>query len=152
MNPETPPIPGLDFETMQVLFRAIAMREGSAKEISERFNVPIPVLKALVDSNRTTLQAIRDSKQGDVTPAQLEELWISQKAERLKRYETIANQLYRNVIGGNLLGSEYATALRELRSYMQAVAHELGQLMNRGSGDAEGDTLNVSISGMDNLR
>lgn len=135
---------------MHALLRAIALKEGKAKEISARFDIPIPVLKALVEQNKEVLQAIRDSKKGDITPAELDELWISQKYERLRRYQAVADRLYDVAMNE----PPDSTALRELRSYMQAVAHELGQLMNRGSGESEGDTLNVSISGvdMDNLR
>ncbi len=59
------------------------------------------------------------------------------------------------LMNSSLSASELSTAVRELRSYMQLAANELGQLLHRGAGDAgDGSYLSVDINGvnMENLR
>lgn len=81
-----------------------------------------------------------------VSPADLAELWISKKTERLKRYQIIADLLFTMAAAG----STDATVLRELRSFMRYAAEELGQLLHRGSGDMpENSTVNYTLPGVD---
>lgn len=149
------------------LINAIANREGTARQIALWYGTTVPKLRKFVEDNKGELEQARlkiKSEEGEereeerqdnlVTPNELDELWITKKAERLGKYQEIANGLYYDLKAGNLAGTEYATALRELRSYMAAVANELGQLLHRGAGDSGTDTLSVDIQGidMDNLR
>jgi regulatory protein YycH of two-component signal transduction system YycFG len=88
-----------------------------------------------------------------VTPTQLDDLWITNKFERLLRLQTIADGLYQAMVNQQLFTD--AVLVREYRSYLQLVANELGQLLHRGSGDSgTGDTMTVDIQGvnMDSLR
>ena len=164
-------------EERDALVIALATREGTAKEISLWYGMTVTELRAFADANWRELQAARnsylaqtpdypepadaeestdddeeedESTRDQVTPTQLDELWITSKFDRLLRYQIIADQLYKKVKEGGSVGSEYATELRELRSYMLAAANELGQLLHRGAGDAaSGDTLGIEITGID---
>lgn len=147
----------------QELVIAIASREGTARELAERFGYTTKELRAFVDENKKAILYARISledqeeeateedlaalERGDVvTPAQLDELWISKKIARLTRYETIANKLYADA----MTSSPDSTVLRELRAYMNAAAQELGQLLHRGAGDSgTGDKLTVHMVGVD---
>lgn len=73
-------------------------------------------------------------------------LWIGNKNERLKRAQDIAEKLYDSLT----LDGLDAVTLREFRAYLMYAANELGQLLNRGSGDtASGETLSVEFTGID---
>jgi hypothetical protein len=91
----------------------------------------------------------RPSDSGTVLPADLSELWIGNKTERLRRLQEIAEISYRDIMHGDLAGAELATATREFRSYLMLAANELGQLLNRGAGDSgEGTYLSVELNGV----
>lgn len=92
-----------------------------------------------------------DENPAEVTPQQLADLWITSKFERLKRMQQVAEVTEKLIgYGTQLAPAELATAIREYRSYMMLAANELGQLLHRGAGDSgEGDSLNVSIQGVD---
>lgn len=130
---------------LNALMRAIALKEGNAREISQRFGVPVPQLKAFVASNRDELATIREAYDRNVSIEDLDKLWITQKTERLQRYQAVADKLYTEI----MQGSRDSTDLREFRSYLAACANELGQLLHRGAGEAGSDTLNVDIVGVD---
>lgn len=131
---------------------AIANREGSARELSTRFKVPIEELRELVESHRNELERIRESidnddSNGEPTPKDLSELWITNKTERLRRYQNIVDMLIDE--------KQFDTVgLREIRSYMVLAANELGQLLHRGAGSGDEVQVNYTISGvdMDNLK
>lgn len=136
------------------LVYAIAAREGNAREISNRFGRGIDWLKWFVEENKEELSRLREQieREGEeVSPSQLGDLWITQKAERLARYQQIADLLFSEIIQG----SRDAATLREYRSYSAMAANELGQLLHRGSGESgAGDTVSYEIPGVDleNLR
>lgn len=140
------------------LIRAIAAREGNAEELSSRFGMPTKALRAFVAENRAEVAGYAaalaamggedDSTEPD--PSELDELWITNKLERLRRYQTLADRLYDEIEASKYEGAELAMAVREFRSYLTVVANELGQLLHRGAGDAgTGDSLAVSIGGVD---
>lgn len=142
---------------LQSLMNAIALRQGKPSELAKQYKTTVDALRAFVVEHHDELTIIREEYEasqgestGDLTPAQLSDLWITNKFDRLQRYQAVADQLYNEVTGPNhIVGSEYATALRELRSYMQSVANELGQLLHRGSGESDSDSLSVDIQGID---
>lgn len=108
-----------------------------------------------MEENEQELANLREelerTEPSEVTPAELGQLWIANKVERLRRYQDVTDLLYREV----MKDPTDSTTLRELRSYMAAVGNELGQLMHRGSGEAGmGDTVSYEIPGvnLENLR
>lgn len=140
-------------ETSQVnaLIRAIATREGTARELATRFGITVPELRTFLVENMDAVKAYteRPSDSGTVLPADLSELWIGNKTERLRRLQEIAEISYRDIMHGDLAGAELATATREFRSYLMLAANELGQLLNRGAGDSgEGTYLSVELNGV----
>lgn len=142
------------------VMNAIAAREGSAGQISKAYGVPVPVLRKLVDENKEELARLRqnllasereeDDDPASVSVADLSSLWITDKTERIRRFQAITELLYKEA----KKDPTDSTVLRELRSYMAAVANELGQLLHRGSGEAGSDSLSVDIQGvnMDDMR
>lgn len=141
----------------QALIRAIATREGKASELATRFAITVPELRQFVQDNLEHIEAYAESPSdsGTVLPADLDELWIGNKTERLRRLQEIAEISYRDIMHGDLAGAELATATREFRSYLMLAANELGQLLNRGAGDSgEGTFLSVEMNGvnMDDLK
>lgn len=140
------------------LIRAIARREGNAEALSERFRMPVKALREFVAENRAEIagyaaaladiEPAEDSTEPD--PEALDELWITNKTERIARYQTLADKLYAEIEAGRYEGAELAMAVREFRSYLTTVANELGQLLHRGAGDAgTGDSLAVTFNGVD---
>lgn len=147
------------------LINDIASRAGTATEIASWYGTTPTELRAFTEANNDQImeayKALENSKEGDLTNPdtltiqELNDLWISKKVERLNRYQSVADKLYRECMSTNTAGSDYATSLRELRSYMVAAANELGQLLHRGAGDAgTGDFVSYDIPGVDleNLR
>lgn len=152
------------------IIHAVALREGTARELAERFSMPVAALRAFVTEHEDTIRHIAEEAEWEaqeaarevaereqmdsenafpddvVSPSDLAELWISKKTERLKRYQIIADRLFE--IANH--GSTDATVLRELRSFMRYAAEELGQLLHRGSGDMpEDSTVNYTLPGVD---
>lgn len=135
------------------LIHAIATREGTAKEIAEWYGTKVSTLRKFVEANREEIEQVAEQAQAlqeetdssVVTPDQLDELWITQKAARLARYQKIADLLFEEMVQGG----RDSTTLREFRSYLTTAANELGQLLHRGSGDAGTDQLSVDIQGVD---
>lgn len=139
----------------QALIRAIVRREGTAKELAERFGYTTKGLREFVAQNGAELvtarERIADAEANDEpTPEQLDDLWITKKFERLRRLQKLAEIQYRDATTGNLVGPDLSTALREFRSYLALAANELGQLLHRGSGDSgTSDPLSVVVEGVD---
>lgn len=137
------------------LLNAIASREWTGKELAKQWGVTVSWLKLFIADNKEELeeraealarQSEQDSEPG---PDELDEYWITKKLERTERYQEVADILRDRIIDGELTGTDLATALREYRSYMIAVANEYGQLLHRGSGDAgDGDTMAIEIGGV----
>jgi hypothetical protein len=90
-----------------------------------------------------------------LTPQNLEDLWITNKFERLKRLQAVADETYKAIEQGSESTAELAVVVREFRSYLMLAANELGQLLHRGSGESgTGDSLSVELNGveMENLQ
>jgi hypothetical protein len=146
------------------LLKQALVRQERASAISAQFEVPVSELRVFVEGNRAELTKLREeasksdtADDGEPTPTELDQLWLSRKFERLMRYQEVADMLYDDMTGNRrgiksypLGGSDLSTAAREFRSYCQLAANELGQLMHRGAGDvAEGDTMSIDIGGID---
>lgn len=161
----------MDRKEEQALINAIALRVGTAKQLSERYAIPVPELREFAAANmerivraKERLEGYEEPDQGDgngghasISPEQLDDLWITKKFERLKRLQDVAEQAEDMIMGSSSMISvpEMTMAVREFRSYLMLAANELGQLLHRGSGDSgNGDVLSVEIGGvdMDSLR
>lgn len=137
----------------ELLLTDLASRAGTAAQIAGWYGMTRAQLNAFVEANRSTLEAYREkiilnddkSDIDQVTPTQLDELWIANKFQRLLRIQSIAERLYESASI-----TPDAVTVRELRAYLAHAANELGQLLHRGSGEAgTGDTLSVDIQGID---
>lgn len=150
----------------QSLINAIANREGTAKQLAKWYDITTAELRTFLEDNREAVELARtaietaeeeESTNLDISPKEMDQLWITQKAQRLARYELVADYLLEMLMNkrGMLGGADLSTALREFRSYAVAAANELGQLLHRGAGEnPDGDTMSVDIAGVniDNLR
>lgn len=153
----------MDRETQRRLIYAIALRVGTGQQIADLFGITLAGLKLFVERHHDRLVAVREQFERperaptdtEPTPGQLSDLWITNKYERLKRMQDVAEEMEQTISNGGMSVSELSTAVRELRSYMMLAANELGQLLNRGAGDSgDGSYLSVNIQGVDmeNLR
>lgn len=144
----------------QALVNALATREGSAADIAKWYALTPAELTEFVDEYRWELEDTRTrllntavapaESDAAPTPTQLSDLWLSNKFERLKRYQVVAELLYADLIAGGLSGADLSTAAREFRSYSSLAANELGHLLHRGAGDSgDGDTLSIDLNGVD---
>lgn len=141
----------LAFSEQRQLIADIAARNGKASELAKRYNLTVDELRAFVEENRESLQLARDALENTdpalVTPTQLSELWITNKFDRLLRYQQISDWLFELIRHGV---RDDAVILREFRAYLRSAAEELGQLLHRGSGDAgTGDMATYTIEGVD---
>lgn len=143
----------LDPQTKVQLIEDVALRRGTAQELSDKYAVPINELREWAKENQfllklaaKTFEEEQEKLSETVTPKQLSELWISKKFDRLLRYQKIADAL-------ELLideGSTDPTVLREFRSYCLAAANELGQLLHRGAGESsDGATVRYNFGNVD---
>lgn len=142
----------------------IARRALTTKQLCRTYGCTTNELRQFVEDYKETIELAREAYELDTlehqephatssssmpNPTQLADLWISNKFERLRRYQLVAEALFPLAKVGDAVGA------REFRTYMRAAAEELGQLLQRGAGEvAEGDTLSVDIKGidMDSLR
>lgn len=138
------------------LLWTIAHKKGTASQIAEWYSTTPGQLRMFVAANREALEAEASRPENatdapeSLSPTQLADLWITNKFERLKRYQTLADALYDSASNGKLSGADLATTVREFRSYLALAANELGQLLHRGSGDSGQDSvLSVEIAGVD---
>lgn len=142
----------LDPQTRIALIEDVALRKGTAQELSEKYGISVDELRAWAHENKMLLKlAARKFKEetdklnDTITPTQLNELWLAKKFDRILRYQIIADELYDQI----MQGSTDPTVLREFRSYCLAAANELGQLLHRGSGEAgDGTTVSYDIKGV----
>ena len=146
----------------EMLLDALARRAGTGAELAQQYDCSLEALRAFVAVNHGELttrraEALSEAHSGPddepdvVTPTQLDQLWLSNKFERLKRYQAVADMLYKSMGSKQypLSGSDLSTAAREFRSYAMLAANELGQLLHRGAGDTgDGDTLALDINGV----
>jgi small-conductance mechanosensitive channel len=134
------------------LIKDIANRAGTVAELCSWYGMSRAQLERFLEDNR---EAIEEEANGgaepaqestEPTPTQLEDLWITNKFERLKRLQDIADMAIEYM---KTEGADQAM-MREARSMMMLASNELGQLLHRGSGDSAGtDTLNVVFDGID---
>lgn len=144
----------------QRLIIAIASKEWTASELALQFGHTIEDLRTFTSNNIEAIELAHEElldkaednalsnvdpqDSAEVTPTQLDDLWITKKFERLWRYQRIADALFDMACSGD------SVATREVRSYMRAAADELGQLLHRGAGESgENDYLSVDIQGVD---
>lgn len=136
------------------MIRAIAMREGTRKQLCMRFLVSENYMRVFTEEH---IEDIREyaanppqEHADEPSPAELADLWITNKTERLQRLQQVAEIAYADITTGGLSGAELATQTREFRSYLMLAANELGQLLNRGAGESgEGTFLSVEMNGVD---
>lgn len=143
-------------DVRRALIEVIANREGTAREIAEWYDTTPQFLAQFVQENQAALEAERRRIEAPedtttVTPTQLDDLWIANKFERLKRLQVVADETYDTIVNGAAMNpAEQAIVIREFRSYLMLAANELGQLLHRGSGDSgTGDMLSMEITGVD---
>jgi hypothetical protein len=131
------------------LIRDIATRAGTAKTLARQYGCTVAELRTFTETYRAEIEAYADEPPEaflDPSPTELTDLWITNKFERLRRIQAIADATLEVISNG---GVDQAL-LREYRSYLALAANELGQLLHRGSGEsAEGETLEVDIVGVD---
>ena len=144
----------MSLDTLTALERAeliadIAGRRFKAGALARMYECTVAELRRFTEEHRGDLEDIASKateQTSEPTPLELEELWLSSKTERLRRYQVVADSLFAEI----QQGSRDPTSLREFRSYLLAAANELGQLLHRGAGDANaGDTLAIEIPGVD---
>jgi len=124
------------------LIQDIATKAGTIRELCEWYELTRDELQTFYDVHR---QAVETFGQ----PKVIDDLWISNKFERLKRYQTVADTLENHVANGGLSSAELSTCVREFRSYLMLAANELGQLMHRGAGETGmGEELDVRVQGV----
>jgi hypothetical protein len=131
------------------LIRDIATRAGTARELAKRYGCTVAELRRFTETYRDEIEAYAEAPQTaaiDPTPTELADLWITNKFERLRRIQAVADATLEVIQSG---GVDQAL-LREYRSYLALAANELGQLLHRGSGEsAEGETLAVVFEDVD---
>ena len=131
------------------LIRDIATRAGTAKTLARQYGCTVAELRTFTQTYHDEIAAYAETPEVpfvDPTPTELGDLWITNKFERLRRIQAIADATLESIVTG---GVDQAL-LREYRSYLALAANELGQLLHRGSGEStEGETLEVDIVGVD---
>jgi hypothetical protein len=146
---------GLTQEEADSLVHDIGTRAGTAIQLAEWYDCTVDELREFVTIHKLAIELAKqeyehpDIEQAadSVTPQQLDDLWITNKFQRLRRLQAITDLVY-----GELASTSWtdSTLLREFRSYLMLAANELGQLLHRGSGDAaEGDTVSYDFKGID---
>ena len=135
------------------LINDIANRTGTIAQLRKWYGLSRAELEEFLESNRAAIEEVANGTEEpaeqstEPSPTQLEDLWITNKFERLKRLQDIADMAidYMRTEGAD------QAMMREARSMMMLASNELGQLLHRGSGDSAGtDTLNVVFDGIDN--
>ncbi len=150
------PFRAMDRARETALITAIASKIGKPSQIASMYGMEVAALREFATENVERIREMHErlnapeEPEEDVSPAALDALWITQKTERLKRLQAVAEEAEVMIFSGGLSAAELSTAVREFRSYLSLAAQELGQLLNRGAGDgASGDTLSVEIAGVD---
>lgn len=147
----------------QSLINDIATRAGTARELAAKHHMDVTDLRSFAETHMPAIEAAKRRLEAPeetteapdiVTPKQLDDLWITNKFQRLKRLQAVADYTEKMITDGAMTPAELATAVREFRSYLMLAANELGQLLNRGAGDTSTEGLSIDIAGvdMDNLR
>lgn len=119
-----------------LLILDLAVGTLKAGELAEKYKCEVRELRAFVDKNREELEQVRSELDGNG-------LWVTNKVARLRRYQSVLEIL---------LPAAYMLdpmVIREIRSYLNDVADELGQLLNRGAGENVGSgQTNYLIDGL----
>lgn len=129
----------------------IACREYSGSTLAKTYGTTVADLRSFVEENREELEQIRKEQEPldtsedastQPTPTELADLWITNKFERLKRLQEVAERMYPSA-------HLDAVSAREFRSYLMLAANELGQLLHRGSGEnSNGAVLSIEVDGI----
>lgn len=147
MPKKNPKVVAAGMASTAELVVAIASRRWTAQELSRIFNRSVAELKEFVERNLERIEEAREvyeALESDAT-ADIGDLWMSAKLERLRRAQNVAEVLYEGAIR-----TFDPVILREFRSYLAYAANELGQMMHRNSGEnADGAVANYLIDGVD---
>ena len=142
----------------EALVVAIASRAYNASELMQTFGLTKRALLAFRDAHIGEIEkarllldeqaerdrldeelAHRDISLGpllkELSTKELTDLWSTRKSQRILRYQMVIDMLF--LIRPNEWDS---TVIREIRSYLGAIAEELGQIPNRGSATDGEDT------------
>jgi transposase-like protein len=139
-------------EEEQSLIADVATRAGTTNQLCKWYGVTVSELKAWVAAHRDELEAYSETPERqpqrttEPDPMELSDLWLTNKFERLKRLQIIADAIMEVIDTG---GVDQAL-VREYRSLLALAANELGQLLHRGSGEGTENTLlEVDMVGID---
>jgi hypothetical protein len=126
------------------LIRDLASGEYTAKELAEKYRCQTVELRAFVDMYRAELEEVRHEMERIALLTDGDGLWVTSKKERLRRYQQVLEIL---LPAASTLDP---MVIREIRSYLNDIADELGQLLNRGAGENNEDVMtNYTINGVD---
>jgi hypothetical protein len=124
----------------------LAFRDAHIEEITNASNVNVEAITVedieteIVNRSMSIGELLSQLSDVDITA-----LWIAKKSQRILRYQTVVDVLFRTP-----LEKWDSTTIREIRSYLAAVAEELGQVPNRGSAtDGEDTRATYTITGVD---
>jgi hypothetical protein len=119
-----------------LLILDLALGVLNAGELSDKYNCEVAELRAFVTKNREELEKVRGELDNNG-------LWVTSKLARLRRYQYVLEMLLPNAY---LMD---AMVIREIRSYLNDIADELGQLLNRGAGEnTQGTRVDYTVNGV----
>jgi hypothetical protein len=114
----------------------LALGKLTAGELADKYQCEVEELKVFVDKYQEELVRVRNELDDDG-------LWVTSKRARLRRYQYVLELLLPGAVTMD------AMIIREIRSYLNDVADELGQLLNRGAGENnENIRTNYTINGV----
>jgi hypothetical protein len=119
-----------------LLILDLALGVLNAGELADKYNCEVAELRAFVTKNREELEKVRGELDSNG-------LWVTSKLARLRRYQYVLEMLLPNAY---LMD---AMVIREIRSYLNDIADELGQLLNRGAGEnTQGTRVDYTVNGV----
>lgn len=125
------------------LIKEIASRQYKASQLARKYGVPVEKLRAFVEANREAIEVAAHALSVEETFKDADGLWVTSKTQRLLRYQRVLDEML------PLAHTLDPAILREIRSYLKDVADELGQLLNRGSGENNENTkTNYTVNGI----
>lgn len=119
-----------------LLILDLALGQLKAGELADKYGCEVAELQSFVARNRHELELVRNELDDNG-------LWVTSKLARLRRYQQILEML---LPAAHLMD---AMVIREIRSYLNDIADELGQLLNRGAGEnVSGARVNYTVNGV----